>query len=187
MFKVEYAPGFKPEDKERIIQERARRDMPNQLSEADRAAYITKETMDAARLAGDVVISATIAEITHRKDSGWPRANIDSNGFTAISGMLYKHIKLEKGMRVEVTGSEEMWRERKQLRFTANGLLILERSYCEDPFMRAVNRACKSFTVTRLQTIEAVLGKEWIKLILNDPWITRRESAEGKLIKVVRV
>ena len=86
-FKVEYTPGFKPEDMERIKRERARREMLNQLSELDRAVYIARETIDAAKLAGDTVISATVAEITHRKDSGWLRANIDSNGFTGISGM----------------------------------------------------------------------------------------------------
>jgi len=36
--------GFKPEDKERIIQERARREMLNQLSELDRAIQ-TLETV----------------------------------------------------------------------------------------------------------------------------------------------
>jgi exodeoxyribonuclease V alpha subunit len=183
MFKVEYAAGFKPEDKERIIQERARRETLNQLSELDRAVYIARETLDAARLAGDTVISATIAEITHRNDSGWLRANIDSNGFAAISGIPYNAIKLEKGMKIEVTGIEEVWRDRKQLRFTPSGILICERSYCEDPFMRAVNRACKSFTVTRLQTLKTALGDEWIKLILNDPWIEKRNEAERSLIK----
>jgi hypothetical protein len=183
MLKVEYAPGFKPEDKERIIRERARREMLNRLSEADRAVYIAKETIGAAKLTGDTVINTTIGEITHRKDSGWLRANIDSNSFTAISVIPYNAIKLEKGMKIEVTGSEEMWRDRKQLKFIASGLLILERSYCEDPFMRAVTRACKSFTVTRLQTLKAALGGDWIKLVLNDPWIENRNEAERSLIK----
>jgi hypothetical protein len=183
MFKVEYAPGFKPEDIERIKQERARREMLNQLSELDRAAYVTKETLDAARLAGDIVINATIAEITHRKDSGWLQANIDSNGFTAISGIPYDAIKLEKGMKIEVTGSEEMWRDRRQLKFWPSGLLISERSYCEDPFMRSVNRACKSFTITRLQTLKTALGNDWVKLILKDPWNEIRSETERKLIR----
>jgi hypothetical protein len=156
MFKVEYAPGITPEVIERIKQERAQREMLNRLSETDRALYIARQTIDAARLAGEVVISATIGEITHRRDSGWFRANIDSNGFTAISGIPYN--KVEKGMKIEVTSIEETWRERKQLKFWSSGLLILERSYCEDPFMRAVQRACKSFTPTRLETLKIVLG-----------------------------
>ena len=182
MFKVEYNPNLAPEAIAQIIQERARREMLNQLNETDRALYVAREAIDAAKLAGDIVLSATIGEITHRKDSGWLRANIDSNGFTAISGIPYKSINVEKGMKIEVTGTEEMWRERKQLKFHSSGLLILERSYCEDPFMRAVQRACKSFTLTRLQTLETVLGKDWIKIILNDPWITKRQKAQDKLI-----
>src|ERR1700727_509861 len=123
MFKVEYAPGMTPEVIAQIKQERARREMLNQLSETDRALYIVREAIGAAKAAGDIVVSATIGEITHRKDSGWLRANIDSNGFTAISGIPYNVVKLEKGMKVEVTGSEEMWRGRKQLRFTPSGQL----------------------------------------------------------------
>lgn len=182
MFKVEYAPGMTAEKIEQIKQERAQRDMLNGLSEDDRAVYIAKQTIDAARLAGDVVISATISEITHRKDGGWLRANIDSNGFTAISGIPYKCVKVEKGMKIEVTGSVEYWRERKQLKFTPSGLLISERSYCADPFMRAVQRACKSFSVTRLQTLKTVLGDDWIKVILTDPFIKKKDRAEERLI-----
>src|ERR1700733_2483882 len=167
MFKVEYAPGMTPEVIAQIKQERARREMLNQLSETDRALYIVREAIGAAKAAGDIVVSATIGEITHRKDSGWLRANIDSNGFTAISGIPYKGINVEKGMKIEVTGIEEVWQERKQLKFHSSGLLILERSYCEDPFMRAVTRACKSFTATRLETLAAVLGEDWIKIILT--------------------
>jgi hypothetical protein len=148
-----------------------------------KAAQVARQAIDAARLAGGIVISATASEITHRKDSGWLRASIDSNGFTAISGTPYNCIKLEKGMKIEVTGIEETWRDRKQLSFSFSGLLILDRSYCEDPFMRAVNRACKSFTQTRLQTLETVLGKEWVSLILKDPWIESRNEAERALIK----
>jgi hypothetical protein len=103
MFKAEYAPGVTPEIIAKLKQEQAQREMLNRLSEADRAVYIATQTIDAARLAGVPVISATIAEITHRKDSGWLRANIDSNGFTAISGTPYKGIVLEKGMKIEVT------------------------------------------------------------------------------------
>ena len=113
MFKVEYAPGMTPEVIAQIKQERARREMLNQLSETDRARYIVREAIGAAKAAGDIVISATIGEITHREDSGWLRANIDSNGFTAISGIPYKGINVEKGMKIEVTGIEEVWRERK--------------------------------------------------------------------------
>jgi hypothetical protein len=182
MFKVEYASTYNSGEVARIKQERARREMLNQLSELGRASYITKETIDAARLAGGIVINATIAEITHRKDGKWLRANIDSNGFTAISGSPYNCIKLEKGMKIEVTGSENMWRDRKQLSFSLGGLLIMERSYCEDPFMRAVTRACKSFTATRLQTLKTALGDDWIKAILSDPWIVKRDKAEAKLI-----
>jgi hypothetical protein len=181
MFKVEYAPGYTPEMAEQIRRERERRAMLNQLSETDRALYIARETIDAARLAGDTVISPTIREITHRKDSGWLRANVDNDGFTAIAGMLDKTIKLEKGMKVEVTGSIDYWHGRKQLNFTSSGLLILERSYCEDPFMRAVTRACKSFTNIRLQTLLTELGKDWISLILADPWIIKRQEAQEKL------
>src|ERR1700722_8133237 len=112
----------------------------------DKAAQVAREAIDAARLAGDMVVSATVGEITHRKDSGWLRANIDSNGFTAVSGTPYNCIKLEKGIKIEVTGIADMWHERRQLSFSPSGLLICERSYCEDPFMRAVTRACKSFT-----------------------------------------
>jgi hypothetical protein len=156
----------------------------NPLAELqDRAAQVARETIDAARLAGGIVISATVGEVTHRKDSGWLRANIDSNGFTGISGTPYNCIKLEKGMKIEATGIVDTWRDRKQLSFSPSGLLIVERSYCEDPFMRAVQRACKSFTQTRLQTLETVLGKEWVKLILNDPWIDGRNEAERILIK----
>ena len=149
----------------------------------DKAAQAARQAIDAARLAGGIVISATVGEITHRNESGWLRANIDSNGFTAISGVPYNCIKLEKGMKIEVTGVVDMWRERKQLSFSPSGLLICERSYCEDPFMRAVQRACKSFTQTRLQTLETALGKDWIKLILNDPWLERRKETERSLIK----
>jgi RecD/TraA family predicted helicase len=156
----------------------------NPLAELqDRAAQVARETIDAARLAGGIVISATVGEVTHRKDSGWLRANIDSNGFTGISGTPYNCIKLEKGMKIEATGIVDTWRDRKQLSFSPSGLLIVERSYCEDPFMRAVQRACKSFTQTGLQTLETVLGKEWVKLILNDPWIDGRNEAERILIK----
>jgi hypothetical protein len=182
MFKVEYAPGMTPEAIEKIKQERARREMLNRMSETDRALFLVKETIEAAKLAGNIVLNATISEITHRKESGWLRANIDSNGFTAISGIPDNTIKLEKGMKIEVTGDEEYYYGRKQLKFWPSGLLILERSYCEDPFMRAVTRACKSFTVTRLQTLKTVLGDDWIKVILNDPWIKARDSAKARLI-----
>jgi hypothetical protein len=130
----------------------------------DKAAQVARQAIDAARLAGGIVISTTVGEITHRKDSGWLRANIDSDGFTAISGTPYNCIRLEKGMKIEATGVVDMWRDRKQLSFSPSGLLICERSYCEDPFMRAVNRACNSFTQTRLLTLETVLGKEWVSL-----------------------
>jgi hypothetical protein len=108
MFKAEYAPGVTLEIIAKLRQEQAQREMLNRLSEADRAVYIATQTIDAARLAGAPVISATIAEITHRKDSGWLRANIDSNGFTAISGTPYKGIVLEKGMKIEVTGNRNI-------------------------------------------------------------------------------
>src|ERR1700677_3013717 len=154
MFKVEYAPGMTPEAIERIKQERARREILNKLSDADRALYISKEIIAAAKLAGNPVISATIREITHRKDSGWLRANIDNDGFTAISGMMDKGIILEKGMKFEAAGIVDYWHGRKQLSFAA--LVISDRGYCEDPFMRAVQRACKSFTSARLQTLLTV-------------------------------
>jgi hypothetical protein len=48
--------------------------------------------------------------------------------------------------------------------------------------MRAVQRACKSFTLYRLQTLDTVLGKHWIKLIINDPWIKKRDKAQAMLI-----
>jgi hypothetical protein len=180
MFKVEYAPGMTPEAIEQIQQERARREMLNRMTDTDRALFIAKERIDTARLTGDPVICATIREITHRKDSGWLRANIDNDGFTAISGMPDKGIRLEKGMKIEVTGAVDYWHGRKQL--SASAFVISERSYCDDPFMRAVQRACKSFTATRLETLKAVLGEDWINIILNDPWIERRAKAQAKLI-----
>jgi RecD/TraA family predicted helicase len=179
MFKVEYAPGMTPEAIERIKQERARREILNKLSDADRALYISKEIIAAAKLAGNPVISATIREITHRKDSGWLRANIDNDGFTAISGMMDKGIILEKGMKFEAAGIVDYWHGRKQLSFAA--LVISDRGYCEDPFMRAVQRACKSFTSARLQTLLTVFGKDWIILILKDPWLGERDEAQKAL------
>jgi hypothetical protein len=181
---------FTPEELEQRKQEQARAVAvavtvaanPLLAELQDKAAQVARQAIDAARLAGGIVISATVGEITHRKDSGWLRANIDSGGFTAISGTPYNCIKVEKGMKIEATGIVDMWRDRKQLSFNPSGLLICERSYCEDPFMRAVTRACKSFTQTRLQTLETVLGKEWVSLILKDPWIEKRNEAERALI-----
>jgi hypothetical protein len=47
----------------------------------------------------------------------------------------------------------------------------------EDYRQRAVQRACKSFTPTRLEALRTVLGEDWIKLILDDQWIEKRKNA----------
>jgi hypothetical protein len=166
------------EAKKAAIERAAQREKDN----LDKARRIAGETIAAAEAEGGVVIEATISAIKSRSGH-FIIAKIDSGGFGAIKGETYSCIRLEKGSRVKVTGVRVDDKYGRSLNFSPRQLVLLDKTYCADPVMRAVNRACKSFTKRRLDTLENVIGADWKDRILNDPWIVERDRAEKELLK----
>ena len=139
----------------------------------EKARQMAARTIAKARENGDIVLETTIGDVTHR-NNGWIRARIENSGFSAIVGMPYECIKVEKGSKVIVTGTINDRYAMRSLDFNPSGLMLADRPYCNDPKLRAVQRACKSFTANKVDTLQWEFGERWIEIILNDPWITER-------------